>query len=90
MPRVLNKRRHVIPPGAVYIGRPSPWGNPFLIGRDGTRDEVIERYRQWLCDQPMLMERARRELAGCDLVCWCAPARCHGDLLLKIANNPKP
>jgi len=36
LPRILNKHTHGIPAGAVYIGRGSPWGTPFVIGRDGT------------------------------------------------------
>lgn len=48
MMKVLNKRTDAIPVGAVYVGRPTKWGNPFVIGRDGDRDEVIERYRGWL------------------------------------------
>jgi len=39
----------------IFIGRGSPWGNPFHIGRDGTRAEVIEKYRQWLLGQPELL-----------------------------------
>jgi hypothetical protein len=45
MPRVLNKKLDRIPPGAVYIGWPGKWGNPFVIGRDGTREEVVAKYR---------------------------------------------
>jgi len=85
-PRVLNKKHDPIPDGAVYIGRPSPFGNPFKIGPDGDRATVIERYRAWLLSQPDLVARARRELAGKDLVCWCAPLACHGDVLIEIAN----
>lgn len=84
-PRVLNKRRDVVPDGAVYIGRPSKWGNPFQIGRHGSRAEVIARHRKWLCDQPDLMA-SLHELRGRDLVCWCAPAPCHGDTLKELAN----
>jgi hypothetical protein len=40
-PRVLNKLRDPVPPGAHYIGRNSKWGNPFIIGQHGTRDDVI-------------------------------------------------
>ena len=32
----------------VYVGRPGPWGNPWHVGRDGTRQEVIVRHREWL------------------------------------------
>ena len=61
----------------VYIGRPSKWGNPFVIGRDGTRDDVIARYEAWLLEQPELVA-ALPELAGKTLGCWCAPRACHG------------
>lgn len=86
MARVLNKYKEGIPAGAVYIGRPSKWGNPFVIGKDGDREEVIAKYRQWLLTQPALVEAAKRELAGKDLVCFCAPKSCHGDVLLEVAN----
>ena len=45
--RVLNKKRDGMPAGAVYIGRTGKWGNPFVIGRGGTRAEVIAKYRNW-------------------------------------------
>ena len=56
-PRVLNKRdiRGPLPPNARYCGRPSPLGNPFVIGRDGTRDEVCDKYEAWPPTQPKLM-----------------------------------
>jgi hypothetical protein len=88
MPRVLNKKLSGVPSGAVYIGRPSKWGNPFVIGRDGTRSEVVARYRSYLLGNTQLMA-ALPELAGKDLVCWCAPDACHGDVLVELA-NPKP
>ena len=86
IPSVLNKKVHGTPPGSVYVGRPTKWGNPFVIGRDGTRAEVIDKYRGWLLDQPHLLA-ALPELAGKDLVCWCAPCACHADTLLKLANH---
>ena len=85
MAHVLNKRLHGIPPGACYIGRSSPLGNPFIIGRDGTRNDVVAKYRQWLWQQmqsdPSIL-RLVAELEGRDLVCWCAPLPCHGDVLV--------
>lgn len=84
-PRVLNKHAHGIPEGAVYIGRGSPWGNRFVIGRDGTRDEVCDKYEAWLAAQPGLLARLS-SLQGRDLVCFCAPRRCHGDTLRRLAN----
>ena len=86
MPKVLNKYKDVIPKNAVYIGRPSKWGNPFVVGKDGTREEVIAKYRTWLLAQPVKVESAKRELAGKNLVCFCAPKGCHGDVLLEVAN----
>jgi len=71
----------------VYVGRPSKYGNPFHIGVDGTRDEVIVKYRQWILTQPELVAAAKQELKGKDLICWCAPLACHADVLLEIANS---
>jgi len=89
MPKVLNKYRDEIPPDAVYIGRPSKWGNPFVIGKDGDREDVIRKYREWLLSRPELIEQARKELRGRDLVCFCAPKPCHGDVLIEVANSEK-
>ena len=69
----------------VYVGRPSKWGNPFTIGRDGTRAQVIAKYRAWILTQPDLVEAARRELRGKVLACWCAPLACHAEVLAEIA-----
>ena len=72
----------------VYIGRPSKWENPFKIGPDGTREEVIEKYRKWLFEErPDLVADAKKELPGKLLGCWCAPEPCHGDVLAEIANS---
>lgn len=79
-PRVVHCKRARYD---VYVGRPSRWGNPFAIGRDGTRDEVITRYEEWVQTQPSLMA-ALPELRGKVLGCWCAPARCHGEVLLRL------
>jgi hypothetical protein len=86
MPSVLNKKTSGIPQGAVYIGRPSKWGNPFIIGKHGSRAEVVAKYRAHLLRNPGLMA-ALPELRGKDLVCWCAPEACHGDVLLELANG---
>ena len=75
-------------PFDVYIGRPSKWGNPFTIGVDGTRDEVVWKYEMWLRSKPELLYAARKELRHKTLGCWCAPLACHGDILLEIANEP--
>lgn len=87
-PRVWNKRENH-PTDAVYVGRPSKWGNPFTIGPNHDRAEVIRAFRDWLNNTPVgrrLCAEARAELRGKHLVCWCAPLPCHADLLLEIAN----
>lgn len=71
----------------VYIGRPSKWGNPYTIGKDGSREEVIERYKAYIEGSPRLLEDCRRELRGKVLGCWCAPKACHGDILVELANK---
>ncbi|QBX38634.1 DUF4326 domain-containing protein [Brevundimonas sp. S30B] len=75
-------------PYDVYIGRPSKWGNPFEIGRDGTRGEVIEKYREHVLTRPDLMA-ALPELRGKTLGCWCAPKACHGDVLAALSSAPE-
>ena len=97
-PRVLNfheYKRHGLPLGAVHIGRAMPryglraskWANKFMVERDGTRDEVIALYERWLHDERPDLMVALPELRGVDLVCWCAPKRCHGDVLVRLANG---
>lgn len=87
MPKVHNKYHKTAGRDAVYIGRGSPYGNPFVIGKDGDRDDVCNKYEQMLNNNPALVSKVKKELRGKDLVCFCAPKRCHGDILLKIANE---
>lgn len=70
----------------VYIGRPSKWGNPFVIGKDGDRDRVLDKYRTWVMTQPELMA-SLHELEGKILGCWCSPKRCHGDILADLVEK---
>lgn len=98
LPDVLNKR-HLpdgkLPAGARYIGRPSRWGNPFKLGRDGDRDEVMAKYADWL-ENRLADDAFRKELVKLSkataLVCWCKPEACHGDLLVaameRLARDP--
>ena len=88
LPKVLNKRRlpgGKMPEGARYIGRPSRWGNPFKLGRDGERDEIMAKYAEWLesklNDDDFCNELAKLSKATA-LVCWCKPEACHGDQLV--------
>lgn len=77
------------PTDARYIGRGSIAGNPYKIGRDGTRDEVCDMYETYLENAPMLKTRIIEYCKGHDLACFCKPQRCHGDYLLKISNDER-
>lgn len=84
MTRVENKRTYRGP--GVYIGRPGPWGNPYTMGLDGNREQVIEKYRLWLWEQLKAGVVKKEELAALDgqvLLCWCKPKACHGDVLVR-------
>lgn len=83
MTDVVNVRHT---PAEVYIGRPSKWGNPFVIGRDGNRAEVIRKFEAYLDTRPDLLA-ALPELRGKTLGCYCAPNPCHGDVLARRAND---
>lgn len=72
----------------VYIGRPSEYGNQFIIGKDGNREEVIEKYRQWLYSQTDLIAKMKIELKDKILGCWCKPEnKCHGDIIIEIIDS---
>jgi len=80
----------------VYIGRAVPehglegskWGNPFVMAddSDAERERVIADYRDWVVDQPELMS-SLEELRGLRLACWCAPKRCHGNVLIELIES---
>jgi len=70
----------------VYCGRPSRWGNPFEVGKDGTRKEVIEKFEKWLAHNSELLKDIG-ELKGKILGCWCAPLPCHCEILAELANR---
>jgi hypothetical protein len=79
-------------PGAQYIGRPSPLGNPFRMATEAERDVVCDRYARWFqqridADDARVMDELRRlyrwhrEHGELVLGCYCAPRRCHGDTI---------
>jgi hypothetical protein len=70
----------------IYIGRGSLYGNPFKIGPDGDRVEVIRKYREWVKTQPQIIARLK-ELKGKTLGCFCKPMICHGDVLAELADT---
>ncbi len=89
---VVNVRTD--PSYTVYIGRAVPrrrltaskWANPFKIGPDGTREEVIAKYRAYLLKRPDLLADIG-SLQGQRLGCWCAPEACHGQVLAELAEQ---
>jgi hypothetical protein len=91
--RVVNRRRDRYD---VYIGRPSFWGNPFVVGSQGDRGECVRLYEAWLRQHPDVIEAAKRELRGKVLGCYCArkggvgpddPLVCHGQILARAARG---
>lgn len=78
----------------VYIGRWNPrvpinskWANPFVIGKDGTREEVIKKYREYITNNSKLLSELH-ELRGKTLGCWCKPNHaCHGDVLVELIDR---
>jgi len=97
---MINVARMRTGAAGEYIGRPSPLGNPFKIGRDGNREEVIAKYRAWIEEQldldyggdwpqTRVQDEYQRllmiaETRDLTLLCWCAPLACHGDVLKDI------
>lgn len=70
-----------------YYGLPqSKWANIFEIGKDGSREEVIEKYRLWINSRPDLLV-CLHELKGKVLSCYCKPLSCHGDVLIDLAES---
>lgn len=87
MVKVYNKNHKNYPEDCVYIGRGSDYGNPFIIGKDGTRKEVIEKYINIIESDENLKKLIKTRLKGKNLLCYCKPKACHGDYLLKISNE---
>lgn len=96
MPKRIQRRRVKgwrMPEGAVYVGRPTKWGNAYRLstaplGHPNPQQWVVDAHREWLMHNPAKLAAIRTHLAGKDLVCWCPlSAPCHGDILLTIANG---
>jgi hypothetical protein len=100
-PKYDNLKEWMADPNNVYIGRKgvvlidgkrfppqdSIFANPFKVGRDGTREEVIDKYKQELIAKVVSGEITEEDvlnLKGKTLGCWCSPEPCHGDILLKL------
>lgn len=90
--RVVNIKRESYD---VYIGRPSPWGNPYShrpsnvhgVQYVGSVTEAILQFETWARSDPQYVARIKRELKGKVLGCFCKPQPCHGDVLARIAEE---
>lgn len=99
--QALSRATNGLP--AVNVARPGPWGNPFIVGKHGTRVECVDLHKKllagYLCislDHEVIdAQRAHRKrvadnlsrLRGNNLACWCRGEPCHADVLLEIANT---
>lgn len=105
MPQGIQRRRAKgwkLPEGAVCVDRSTPWGNPFVVGKDGTSERCVELYRYLMTGLICITSKAKyedqrtvmlyvqghyQELRGKDLACWCRIGQpCHRDVLLDLAN----
>ena len=83
--KVFNKRRgNSVPSDAVYIGRPTVWGNPFS---KGSKEKNIADFREYAVKRHASDPSWLAPLRGKSVVCWCAPAGCHGDVIIQLANQ---
>lgn len=88
--RIQRKRTKgwKMPPNTVYVGRPTRWGNVFQVGKDGTAEECVARYRRLYRFGMLADKDLMRGLRGYNLACWCPLDQpCHADVLLDIANG---
>jgi hypothetical protein len=98
--QVWNLRKgHPKPLNGVRVDRTTNFGNPFIVGVHGIQGECCDKHEQWLdtgenfgnLDASQILRQWVLEhiytLKDRDLLCWCFPARCHADKLVKMANN---
>lgn len=100
-PQYNNLKEWIEDNNNIYIGRcgvvfidkqrypksSSIFANPFKIGKDGSRDDVIEKYKKYIVDKIEKEPELKNELLklkGKQLGCWCSPEKCHGDVLLEL------
>lgn len=99
MPKRIQRKRTKgwrMPPNTVYVGRGTKWGNPFKLSEGYSRKDAVWWFKQMIFVCPQYRERAKRELKGKNLACWCPledkngnRIPCHADVLLRIANGSK-
>ncbi len=88
-PKRIQRRRSKgwrMPSGAVYVGRPTAYANPYTVAEYG-RDEAVALFRQHLVEQPEAVAAGIAFLRGRDLACWCPlGVPCHADVWLEVVN----
>lgn len=92
MPKRIQRKRTKgwkMPPNAVYVGRPTKWGNPHLLKDCPNAQAAVNRFRSYCGPDGLpFAKEIKRELRGKDLACWCPLDQpCHADVLLEIANQ---
>lgn len=76
----------------VYIGRPGHFGNPYVIGQDGDRDEVIRKFKDYFHGRMRIEPDFRKKveaLRGKILGCYCVPELCHGNVIAEYIDTPR-
>jgi hypothetical protein len=77
-----------MPEGAVYVGRPTRYGNPYSVKVWGTRERAVGEFRALMRRWGAFRDLVKMELRGKDLACWCPLDQpCHADVLLELANG---
>ena len=99
--QLSRKKGWKMPANTVKVDRTTKWGNPFVVGEHGTRAECVRLFEfmlgGYLCiseinadkqiEYMTMARRAREQLRGKNLACWCpTDAPCHADVLLVMAN----
>ena len=86
-----------MPQDAIYVGRPTKWGNPWKVGVAGTAAHCVSLYHEWYLAQPAeWLATVLTPLRGHDLACWCPltdkngnRVPCHADVLMELANRER-
>lgn len=90
MPKRIQRKRtkgFKMPANAIYVGRPSPWGNPYTLETNNPSTAIL-KFQQWAWGKALANPDWLKPLRGKDLACWCRPGEpCHADILLELANG---
>lgn len=92
--QLSRKKGWRMPPNTVKVCRPSKWGNPYIVGKDGNQISCAFKFHILMCgrmandENKVMRDAAQRELAGKNLACWCKlDEPCHADTILEVANK---